>query len=260
MSVPIIADWRELYASDGSAPDSAPMEAYWARPRDGAPGPGVVVLMEVFGVNAHICAICERLAGEGYSALAVNYYHRTTPNRPLDYSEASLAEGRAHKDQTTAAGLLADVQAAIAFLQAQPETAPRDRVGVLGFSFGGHAAFLAATLPEVAACVSFCGGGIPAFRPGGGPPTLTDVPRIGGELLCLFGDADPLIPPSQVEAIGAALRQAGVRHEIICYAQAGHGFHRDGQPDFKPDAARDAWRRTLRLFQSALGPIPRVRV
>lgn len=120
MSVPIIADWRELYASDGSAPDSAPMEAYWARPRDGAPGPGVVVLMEVFGVNAHICAICERLAGEGYSALAVNYYHRTTPNRPLDYSEASLAEGRAHKDQTTAAGLLADVQAAIAFCRPNP--------------------------------------------------------------------------------------------------------------------------------------------
>ena len=70
-----------------------------------------------------------------------------------------------------------------------------------GFCFGGHVALLAATLPAVAVTVDFYGAGVASGRPGGGPPSLELVPSIGGTLLCICGDGDPLIPAADVAAI-----------------------------------------------------------
>ena len=108
LNSPIISEWISL-----SVPQSAtPMEGYLARPTatqaPNGPYPAVLVFMEIFGVNAHIRSVTERIAAEGYVALAINYYHRTTPNMELNYDEAGVAEGRQHKDKTTRDGLLAD--------------------------------------------------------------------------------------------------------------------------------------------------------
>jgi carboxymethylenebutenolidase len=230
------------------------MEAYVARPKAKA-GPAVLVLMEIFGVNPHIQSICDRLASAGYVAMAYNYYHRTTPNLTLDYTDESVQLGRQHKEQTTRAGLIADAEAAMAWLRAQAYVQPDDRFGCMGFCFGGHVAYLLATLPDIVATASFYGAGIARTTPGGGAePTLAVTPDIHGDILCFFGGKDPLIPAEDVKEIEGALLYAGVDHQLVRYPDAGHGFVCDARKDYHAQSAKDAWKRTLNLFESRLMP------
>ncbi len=228
----------------------AMIPAYVAGP--GGMGPGVVVLQEVFGVNAHIRAVCDRLGTAGYWAIAPHLYHRQAPGFAVGYSDQELAQGRVYKEGTTATELLADIEAAIAHLQTRTG-APGAPVGCMGFCFGGHVAYLAATLPAIAATASFYGAGIPHFTPGGGPPTLTRTPEIRGTLYGFFGQEDPLIPQADVAAIAAALQNAGTRHRLWCYPGATHGFFCDQRASYHPAAAADAWNQVLDLFQQTLG-------
>ncbi len=228
------------------------MECYLARPSGTGPWPGVIVLMEIFGVNSHIREVTERIAAEGYVAIAPNYYHRTTKNLELGYSEQDVEEGRRHKDATTREGLLTDVRTCLAFLKDREDVSPKDQFATIGFCFGGHVAYIAATLPEIAATASFYGAGIAVMSPGGGKPTLEYTPEIKGEILCLFGELDPLIPHSQTIDIKRALEAAGVRHEVVRYPEASHGFFCNQRADFNPFAAKDAWERVTRLFESRL--------
>lgn len=234
--------------------DGSPMALYMAQPANAGPRPAVLVWMEIFGVNAHIQAVAHRLAQAGYVALAPNYYHRTTPNLTLGYTDADIATGRTHKDQTTRAQLIADIQAVQYWCSHQPEhIAHPDRIGCIGFCFGGHVAYIAAGQPGVVATASFYGGGIANGSPGPHDlPTLSGTSDIHGQLLCLFGGQDPLIPQAETVRIETALQTAGVRHEVIRYPQAGHGFFCDQRGDFNPEAATDAWQRVLALFEQSL--------
>lgn len=228
------------------------MEAYWAHPTTEGSWPCVLVFMEIFGVNSHIREVTERIAAEGYHALAMNYYHRTTPNMELSYTEKDVEIGRIHKDQTTREGLITDTKACIEFLNQQPDTLPN--FGAIGFCFGGHAAYLVATLPEIKATASFYAGGVAVMSPGGGAPTITLTPEIKGKILCLFGKQDPLIPLSQTVEIEKALSQAGIPHEVVRYSEAGHGFFCNQRADYNPHAAADAWGRVKTLFKETLSP------
>ena len=98
-----------------------------------------VVLPEVFGVNAWVRSVADRLAAHGYPALAVPLFARTAPNLELAYQPSDLAQGRRHKDATTSDQILSDVAAAIAWVQPRH---PQAAVHLVGFCFGGHAAFL----------------------------------------------------------------------------------------------------------------------
>ena len=128
-----------------------------------------IVLPEVFGVNAWVRSVADRLAAHGYPALAVPLFARTAPDLELAYDASDLAEGRRHKDATTSEQILADVAAASA--GCGPVT-PQAAIHVVGFCFGGHAAFLAATLPGVEHAFDFYGAGVSRMRPGGGEPSL----------------------------------------------------------------------------------------
>lgn len=237
--------------------DGSPMEAYVARPAGEGAWPGVLVLMEIFGVNSHIQSVTERIAEQGYVAMAINYYHRTTHNLNLGYDSRSVVEGRKHKEQTTRDGILADVRASLGYLNTRPEVLPKNRFATAGFCFGGHVAYIAAVLPEVAATVSFYGGGIATAPPGGGAPTVTHTPEIQGEVLCLFGEQDPLIPIADMETVAQALSQAGVAHRVIRYPRAGHGFFCDQRADYHPEAAADAWEQLTGLLAKTLkAPTP----
>jgi carboxymethylenebutenolidase len=119
------------------------------------------------------------------------------------------------------------------------------------FCFGGHVAFLAATLPRMAATASFYGAGIATLTPGGGKPTLTRAGEIKGEIALFFGEKDPLIPKDQVAQIDSELARVGARYEIHTYG-AGHGFFCDHRADFRKEAAEDAWKKTLALFRKNL--------
>jgi carboxymethylenebutenolidase len=219
-------------------------------PADRAPRAALLVLPEVFGVNGWVRSVAERLAGEGYAALALPIFARTAPDFEVGYDAAGLEEGRRHRDQLTAHQFLADARAAIAWLQAQPGLEQRP-VGCVGFCFGGHLALLAATLPEVAATCDFYGARVSTDRPGGGPPTLDGLPQIGGTLLCFCGDHDPLMPPGERAAIRSALALAG-QPPLIVAGGAGHGFMCEARADFHPGAAAQGWQRMLALFAEAL--------
>ncbi|MGF1459503.1 MAG: dienelactone hydrolase family protein [Leptolyngbyaceae cyanobacterium] len=225
--------------------------AYLAHPDEKMECPIIVVLQEVFGVNAHIRNVTERLAHAGYTAIAPHIYHRQAPNFEVGYSEADLAMGRQYKNGTNVDELLSDILGAITYVQTYfPNSA--DQVGCIGFCFGGHVAYLAATLTVIQATASFYGAGIGSFTPGGGEPTLNRTPDISGTLYAFFGLQDPLITQAEIEKIETALQTHQIDHRIFRYTDATHGFFCDRRDSYHPQAAEDAWQQTLQLFEYSL--------
>lgn len=232
-------------------PAQVPLRAWLACPAgDSLPRGGVLVLPEVFGVNAWVRSVAARLAAQGYVALAVPLFARTAPELELGYDEASLLQGRSHKERTTTTALLLDLGQAADWLRSRLGTAAAP-LGCVGFCFGGHVALLAATLPQVGASCAFYGAGVASGRPGGGPPSLELVPAIRGRLLCLCGDQDGLIPESDLQAIETALQ--GSRHRLIRVPAAGHGFMCEARDTFRAPAASLGWQQMLALFAEELG-------
>ncbi len=221
--------------------------AYLAQPSDEGPFPAVIVVQEIFGVNAHIRAVTERIAQEGYVAIAPAIYQRQAPGFEVGYTPEDLQLGRQYKDQTTATELLSDIQATINYLKTLKSVKP-DHFGSIGFCFGGHVVYLAATLPEIKATASFYGAGIVTGTPGGGEPTITRTPDIHGLIYCFFGTQDPLIPNEQVDQVEAALNQHQIRHQLFRYP-ADHGFFCDHRASYNPEAATEAWMHVKHLFQ-----------
>jgi len=211
----------------------------------------VLVLPEVFGVNAWVRSVADRIAAAGVPALAMPLFARTAPELDLGYGEMQLAEGRRHKSATTAPELLADGAAAIRWLRRQLND-PQAEITVVGFCFGGHAALLLASLPEVACTFDFYGAGVVQGRPGGGAPTLEVLPQVQGELTCLFGLADPLIPAHDRAAIETALHAvdpAGQRMCCVVFPDADHGFMCEARAAHQPAAAAQGWRLLLDAFR-----------
>lgn len=230
---------------------SAAMPAYLARPKSGGPHPGVIVWMEIFGINSHIRDVAERVAREGYVALAPNFFHRTNPTLEVGYDEAGMAAGIAEMGKLRADQMIADAQAALAWLRARPDTT--DKTGVMGFCIGGHMTYLTAAETDVAAAASFYGGGIAAPQgPGGQPSPIQRTNKITGKVLCLFGGKDGMIPQTQVAAIRSALEEHSVRHEIVVYDAADHGFFCDQRATYHEASAKDAWSRVKKLFAEEL--------
>jgi len=228
------------------------MGGYLARPRDGGPHPAVLVFMEIFGINAHIREVTERVAKEGYVALAPDYFHRTGPGADYGYDEAGMAAGMKLLGALAADEMIADSNAALAYLRGRSDVRG-DRIGCMGFCIGGHMTYLTACECDVRAAASFYGGGIAAAQgPGGAPSTLSRTAKIRGKILCLFGEKDALIPSAQVDAIRAALKQAGTRSEVVVYPGADHGFFCDQRASYQAAAANDAWMRVKALFGQEL--------
>jgi carboxymethylenebutenolidase len=252
-SAAVDAQWVDIPMPGGSP---RAMPAWWARPSAGAtPRAAVLVLPEVFGVNGWVRSVADRLAAEGYAALAISTFWRTAPHLDVGYDEAGLAAGREHRDQVTTDQLLSDVAAAAAWLQAalQRDGLAHKPLGCVGFCFGGHLALLAATLPVIAATADFYGARVSMFRPGGGPPSLELVPEIPGRLWCFCGDADPLMPVEELKAIEVALAaQPEAGHRLLIAPGAGHGYMCSARGDYHPAAAQEGWAAVLELFASSL--------
>ena len=210
----------------------------------------VLVLPEVFGVNLWVRSVAERIAEAGVQALAMPLFARTAPALDLGYEPADLLEGRRHKDATTADQIQADVALAITWLQ---QRCPKASVTVVGFCFGGHAALLAATHPQVVSTFDFYGAGVSRMRPGGGPPSLELLPQVKGRLTCLCGTRDPLIPAEERAAIRAGLRSAdpnGHRFRFEEIEGADHGFMCEMRSSFNSKASSLGWQLLLEDFSS----------
>ena len=235
------------------ANEAVPLRCWWAEPPIDANDIEAktcfervyIVLPEVFGVNAWVRSVVDRLAAHGHPALALPLFARTAPDLELAYEPSDLAQGRRHKDATTTAQILQDVAAAVGWLRRRH---PQAAIHVVGFCFGGHAAFLAASLPGVAAAFDCYGAGVSRMRPGGGEPSLALLPQIHARLTCVFGTADPLIPADDRAAMQAALLQAdpsGQRLRFVECAGADHGFMCEARSSFDPQASALVWRLLL---------------
>jgi carboxymethylenebutenolidase len=154
--------------------------------------------------------------------------------------------GREYAGKTTAEQLLGDIQGAIDYLKTLPQVQPR--FGSVGFCFGGHVAYLAATLPDIEVTASFYGRGITTFTPGGGLPTVSRTAEIKGQIDLFFGDEDQSIPAEHVQEIRSALQQHQIPHRIWQYPGAGHGFNCDRRASYYPTAAQDAWLHVTELL------------
>ena len=235
-------DWVSVNTADG------PMRIYRALPRAGAavtPPTAVIVLQEAFGVNDHIQDVTRRLADLGYLAVAPDLFHRSD-KKIVEYTDFDTA--MALINELGPNQITADVQAVLTYL-AEQAAIPADRTAIVGFCFGGRAAFTAATAFPVAATVVFYGPGIAS-----GPHTVVDrTARIAGKVLMLTGDADPTIPDADRVAIESAANDAGVDLRSVVVTGAGHAFHCDARPDaYVAEAARQAWDETTAFLSATL--------
>ena len=191
-----------------------------------APKAAVVVIQEIFGVNHHIRAVCDRLASEGYVAIAPSIFDRIEPNFTSGYSPDEIAVARKFVANPDWAAMLRDTQAAI---DAVKDVGP---VGIIGFCLGGSVAYAAATkLSGLSAAVGYYGGAIVRFA--------EDKPKVPTQLH--FGEKDPGIPLSDVDIIRAKRPDV----EIHVYPGAQHGFHCDERASYDKTSADIAWPRSL---------------
>jgi carboxymethylenebutenolidase len=232
--------------------DNLQISAYLAQPQAAGSYPGIVVLQEIFGVNVHIREVTERIAQQGYIAIAPALFQRQAPGFETGYTPEDIEIGRKYAwTQTQASELLGDIQSAIDYLKTLPQVKPNS-FGCIGFCFGGHVAYLAATLPDIKATASFYGAGITTRTPGGGAPTITLTPEIKGTIYTFFGMEDASIPATQVDEIAAELEKFNIPHRVFRYDGADHGFFCDHRASYNPKAAADAWEQVKQLFGTVL--------
>lgn len=214
-----------------------PVQGYLAYPAQAEGGlPAVLLFHEWWGLNDNIKAMADRLAGEGYVALAADFYQgqaAAEPEAARKLMEAALADGEA---------LSQNLKQARAFLGAEIKAT---RVGALGWCFGGGLALRAAlTLPgEIDAAVIYYG------HVGSDPAELKALQT---PVLGLFGAADQGIPVESVKAFEQTLRSLGKDAEIHIYEGAGHAFANPSGHNYQAEPAQDAWARTLAFLERTL--------
>ena len=208
-------------------------QGYLATPTSGK-GPGVLVIQEWWGLVPHIKRVCDRLAAEGFSALAPDMYHGKTADEPDGAGKLFMALNIAQAEK--------DLGGAAKYLGQQSSTA---KVGCVGFCMGGQLALFAATLnPNVGAVVDFYG-----IHPNVKP----DYAKLSGPVLGLFAEKDGSVTPQTAREVDAAIKKAGKQSEIHIYPNVDHAFfNEDNTGAYNKAAADDAWRRTITFFRQHL--------
>lgn len=226
------------------------MEGYLAQPEADGKHPAVVVIQEIWGVNSHIQSLTDRFPAQGYVGLAPAMYHRQGPMTMGFHEERDTAIAR--MGQCNDPQIVADVQAAVDFLKTQSFVQP-DRIGIVGFCFGGRVAYLAAcTVSDLKASVVYYGGRI--LQPLGteGPSPLEQTANIKAPILGLFGEDDANPTTADVATIAGELDKHGKTYEFHMYPGCGHGFNCDARADYRPESARDAWGKAMAWFDKYL--------
>jgi len=227
------------------------MPAYLARPADAGKHPAVVVVQEAFGLNKHIKDVTERIAREGYVALAPDLYYREN-SAVVGYD--NLQEAIRLMMGLWDDKIVADMAGVINHVKAQ-SFVRADRIGVTGFCMGGRVTFLTACRnADVKAAVPFYGGGIGNVQPSERTPRapLEYADGLRCPLLLFFGEIDPFIPLDEVEKIKQRLAELKKTAETVVYPGAPHGFFCDERDSYRPDAAKDAWSRLTKFFAQHL--------
>jgi carboxymethylenebutenolidase len=225
-SAPIATSMIALTARDGHR-----LSAYRVEPKR-SNGAGLVVLQELFGLNAHIRQVCDAYGALGYGVISPGLFDRVRPNVDLGYDQMGIEAGRKLRAQIGWDAALADVQAAI---DAASAAGP---VAVLGYCWGGSLAFLAATrLRGLRCAVGYYGGQTAPFA----------EEKIRVPVMLHFGTLDPRIPPADIERI----RRGNPAIEIHSFP-ADHGFNCDHRKEWHGPSAKEALALTLGFLSRCL--------
>ncbi len=219
-----MGDWIELDTGHG------PVRGWRAAP-DGEATGGLVVIQEIFGVNGHIRDVADRFAREGFEVIAPSLFDPVERGVELGYDEAGIARGR---ELVGALGMEAAVDIVDAAAARLREHHPN--VGAVGFCWGGSVALLANTRLGLPAISYYGARSLP----------FLDEP-LRAPMLLHFGEHDHSIPPEQIELHRRKLPTA----EIHVY-DAGHGFNCDRRADYAPEAAAQAWARSVDFLRRSL--------
>jgi carboxymethylenebutenolidase len=193
---------------------------------------GLVIVQEIFGVNHHMRTVCDRFAAAGYAVIAPALFDRAERGVELRYVGDGIQRGLALRAQIPEQDTIADIEAAAAALG-------RERVGIVGYCWGGTLAWLgAARTQQFAAAVGWYGGGIADAR----------QESLNCPVQLHFGVLDQSIPMADVAAIARVHPEV----EIFTYADAGHGFGCEARESYVVDAAELAQDRTLVFFRRHL--------
>jgi carboxymethylenebutenolidase len=235
----LVAGEVKIPTTDGDLP------GYFARPAGAGPFPIMLVIEEIFGVHEYIKDVCRRFAHAGYVAVAPELYARIGDLSKMTDARLIVRDVISKEPDAT---LLSDLDSAAAFaatLHGDP-----NRLAVNGFCRGGRAVWLYAIHnPKLKAAVAWYG---PVAGPTSPIQPHNPIDLSAGlkcPLLGLYGGQDGSISQTDVQATAAKARAAGQTVDIMVYPDAGHGFHADYRPSYKPADAADGWKRALAWFR-----------
>ncbi|MGA8144343.1 MAG: dienelactone hydrolase family protein [Candidatus Acidiferrales bacterium] len=209
---------------------------FLAAPDTAGKHPAMIVIHEWWGLNDWVKEQAEKLAAEGYVALAVDLYRGKTATDPGEAHELmrGLPQDRAVKD----------LKAAFDYMETRPEV-KKESIGVIGWCMGGGLAMqLAVHDPRVRACV---------VNYGALPTDPGDLQNIGAPILGNFGALDKGITPDDVRAFEKSMSKLKKFVNLKIYDNAGHGFENpNNAASYRPEAAVDAWNRTITFLQAVV--------
>lgn len=229
--------------------DESPMRVFVAAPKQEGHYPGIIFYPDIFQLTGPMVRATARLAGYGFVVAAPEIYHRIEPpGSAVPFDDAGRDRGLANAANTSVAEFDADCRATLDYLKSHARVA-EGKLGAGGFCIGGHLAFRAALQPDVRATVCFYGTGIHNGKLGkdADAGSLARASEIRGELLMIFGSADPHVPEDARTKIKAALESAGAKFSISLY-DAEHAFMRDEGPRFDPVATDQAWNEMIEFY------------
>jgi carboxymethylenebutenolidase len=212
------------------------VSGFLALPDGGGKHAAIVVIHEWWGLNDQVKEDAQKLAAQGYVALAVDLYRGKVATTPDEAHELM----RGVPDDRG----IRDLEAAFAYLAARPDVKP-GKIGSVGWCMGGGWSIkLAMSEPKLAAC---------AVNYGSLPTEAASIAKIQAPVLGNFGADDRGITPDSVRAFDAAMKGAGKPVDVKIYDGAGHAFENPNNKDgYRPQAAADAWARMDAFFKKTL--------
>jgi len=221
---------------------SRDFDAYLARPPQKARGPAILVLHDMFGLNAPIRAVADHYAGLGHVALVPNLFWRSEIPEALSYDNDQHPIAWERLKALDLDVVSADMRVAVGWLRAQPFSA--GKVAAIGFCGGGRFAFLAAVRCGVDAAASLYGLGISQH--------VGEIGNANGPLQLHYGLQDQHIPRQEIDTVANGVR-GHPSAEVFLYPQAGHSFANPVRPTYDAAAASVAAKRIERMLEQLSG-------
>ena len=212
------------------------LTGYLSRPSSSEKRPGMIIIHEWWGLVPDIKNVADRYASQGYVALAPDLYGGRIAN------DTENARKLSSSVSTDASSMMIDKF--VEYLR-KDQTVSHDKIGITGFCFGGtHSFHFVCVSRKIAAGAIYYASRL---------PTENLLERITSPLLLIYGDQDHSINPEQARGLESTLKRMGKQSELLIYPDCPHAFFNEhNMQNHRPDAARDAWNKTLAFFETHL--------